>query len=77
MLSLEWASTEWISLTADARTQINCHRTHIFIYRKREAQIEIDRRIIDTSFSRDDPKSAFEAFLDSQVIKPVFTFSEE
>ncbi|MFC6964765.1 zinc-dependent alcohol dehydrogenase [Halocatena marina] len=33
--------------------------------------------IIDTSFSRDDPKSAFEAFLDSQVIKPVFTFSEE
>jgi L-iditol 2-dehydrogenase len=32
--------------------------------------------IIDTSFSWQNPEEAFEAFLDSQVIKPVFTFSE-
>jgi L-iditol 2-dehydrogenase len=32
--------------------------------------------IVDTSYSRDDPEAAFEAFLDSQVVKPVFTFAE-
>ncbi|WP_114575919.1 zinc-binding dehydrogenase [Saliphagus sp. LR7] len=31
--------------------------------------------IIDTGFSTADPASAFEAFLDSEVIKPVFSFN--
>ena len=32
--------------------------------------------IVDTSFSRADPAAAFESFLDSEVIKPMFTFDE-
>jgi L-iditol 2-dehydrogenase len=30
--------------------------------------------IVDESFSVDDPVAAFEAFLDAQTLKPVFTF---
>lgn len=33
--------------------------------------------ITDTSFSMTDPTAAFEAFLNSEVIKPVFSFTEE
>lgn len=32
--------------------------------------------VIDHSFSTSDPTAAFEAFLDSEVVKPVFTFTE-
>jgi L-iditol 2-dehydrogenase len=34
------------------------------------------QEIIDTSFSVEDPATAFEAFLNSEVIKPVFSFTE-
>lgn len=33
--------------------------------------------IVDTSFSTSDPAAAFEAFLNSEVIKPVFSFADE
>jgi L-iditol 2-dehydrogenase len=33
--------------------------------------------IVDTSFSTSDPSEAFEAFLDAEVIKPVFSFAED
>ncbi|MFB6119953.1 MAG: zinc-binding dehydrogenase [Halobacteriaceae archaeon] len=33
--------------------------------------------IMDTDYSVDDPKTAFEDFLDSRTVKPVFRFAEE
>ncbi|WP_246998282.1 zinc-dependent alcohol dehydrogenase [Halosolutus gelatinilyticus] len=38
-------------------------------------EIAVDR-ILDTSFSANEPASAFEAFLDSETCKPVFQFAE-
>ncbi|MCU4742579.1 alcohol dehydrogenase catalytic domain-containing protein [Halobacteria archaeon AArc-m2/3/4] len=38
--------------------------------------IDVDS-IIDTSYSVDDPTAAFEAFLDSETCKPVFSFVDE
>ncbi|SEW31100.1 2-keto-3-deoxy-L-rhamnonate dehydrogenase [Natrinema salifodinae] len=38
-------------------------------------EIAVDR-ILDTSYSADDPATAFEAFLDSETCKPVFQFAE-
>jgi L-iditol 2-dehydrogenase len=32
--------------------------------------------VVDTSFSVDDPAAAFEAFLDSETLKPVFSFAD-
>jgi L-iditol 2-dehydrogenase len=32
--------------------------------------------VVDDSFSTSDPTAAFEAFLNSEVVKPVFTFAE-
>jgi L-iditol 2-dehydrogenase len=37
--------------------------------------IEADR-IVDTSYSVEDPTAAFEAFLGSETLKPVFTFDD-
>ncbi|SNZ15206.1 L-iditol 2-dehydrogenase [Natronoarchaeum philippinense] len=38
-------------------------------------EIAVDK-ILDTSYSADDPTGAFEAFLDSETCKPVFQFTE-
>ncbi|MFB6077754.1 MAG: zinc-binding dehydrogenase [Halarchaeum sp.] len=70
-----------VSLADSVRGEVDVNTSYGSTWRNFEQALRLLERgavdaptIMDTSFSVDDPSAAFEAFLDSETCKPVFSF---
>lgn len=75
--------TSEVSLTSVVRGEVDVNTSYGSTWTNFEQALRLMERgeiavdkIIDTSYSVEDPATAFEAFLDSETCKPVFDFSD-
>lgn len=71
-----------LSLTSPVRSEVNINTSYGSVWRNFEQALRLMEQdaiavddILDTSYSVDDPSTAFEAFLSSETCKPVFQFN--